>query len=97
MAIDITKNYMINEDIIFNEKDNGKVVLVMLNEDDDYYEIEGLASKLFMDLSSIDSKFNLKDFYQQSIQKYNPPKDEFEKDFNNFFQDLIENNVIIAC
>jgi hypothetical protein len=88
-------NFKINENAISKLAPNGEIFIVMIDDDDFYFKIDGIAAKIWQEMETVNSEIKQsKQIYEQCLSKFNIKNEQFTTDFNQYLNDLIENNII---
>lgn len=90
-------NFIVNPDVIFKTDFSGdQIFIIFLNDENFYYKIDGLAAHIWKLIDSkTSSPLKSDDIYQECLSLFNPPVDQFKKDYEDYLKKLIEEKIII--
>jgi hypothetical protein len=98
MKIDLKKKYEANPDALSKKGEDGSMIVILLNDDDFYFKVDGIASEIWKCITTEEEKFlTPENVYQEMLSRFNPPVEQFDKDFHNFYLDLLDKNLIIPA
>jgi len=82
---------IVNESILSRKNADGKLALMSLEDDENFFKIEGLAIQVW---ENIDGKCNIKAIVEKVSDTYNLPKKKLEEDTFKFIDDLYKEGII---
>lgn len=80
-----------NESILSRTNLDGCIALMSLDDDDNFYKIDGMATKIW---EKIDGEKNIKTILDEILISENLPKEKFVQDSLNFLKELTEEKII---
>lgn len=84
--------YVIKEDVIKKEDENGDFLLVnIFKEDDSYYKVTGAAKFVWQKMGEGLSR---EDIVKEMLNRFNTTEEQIHKDLDHFLTDLLQFDLI---
>ncbi|MBT7608731.1 MAG: PqqD family protein [Bacteriovoracaceae bacterium] len=81
------------DDIVTRKNDNGSIILMKMNDSDNFFKIDGIASMIWRE--SVDNGRQLGEIFKLVIDGYEVEASTLEKDIDKLLQDLRSHKLIV--
>lgn len=81
------------ENIVTRKNDNGSVILMKMDDSDNFYKIEGVASFIWRE--AVDNCRSIGEIFDQIIKTHDVEPAQLDKDIKKLIDDLQSNQLIV--
>lgn len=82
----------IRREVLWRKNKDGTIAVMKIDDDQYFYQIDGLAAKIWLQIDNKKSIAKIKDIM---VKKLKPPPGKFKKDLLVFFQELQKEQLVL--